>query len=98
MNLIIYCIWKFTYLVAASNFPHKFQVAQNIVSCILKWGVVHHRDRNRSNNSWYNLQGMMRWQHTSLHHKGRKQSEEWVRKRVLACEGYKHYLKPPSRN
>jgi hypothetical protein len=35
--------------------------------CLLDWGVVHHRDGVKSNNIWYNLQGMTLPQHTRLH-------------------------------
>jgi hypothetical protein len=40
--------------------------------CVLPWGVVHHRDESRTNNVWYNLQGMTRTQHLRLHKLGKK--------------------------
>ena len=39
--------------------------------CMLKWGVVHHVNEIRTDNRPENLQGMMRYQHTSLHHKAK---------------------------
>lgn len=35
--------------------------------CMLKWGVVHHIDENKENNMPWNLMGMMRSNHMSLH-------------------------------
>ena len=39
--------------------------------CMLKWGVVHHINEIRTDNRPENLQGMMRYQHSSLHHKAK---------------------------
>lgn len=39
--------------------------------CVLKWAVVHHIDHNKENNMPWNLQGMMRSDHISYHHKGK---------------------------
>ncbi len=35
--------------------------------CMLKWGVVHHKDENRKNNNIDNLQGMTRANHMTIH-------------------------------
>jgi HNH endonuclease len=55
--------------------------------CMLDWGVVHHRDRNRLNNIWYNLQGMTLSQHMHLHNKHNKLSEVFKMKISLANKG-----------
>jgi hypothetical protein len=44
--------------------------------CMLKWGVVHHKDENPLNNNIENLQGMTRSQHMKLHRKGKSLSKE----------------------
>lgn len=36
--------------------------------CMLKWGIVHHKDENKLNNSIENLEGMTRKQHNKVHH------------------------------
>lgn len=35
--------------------------------CMLKWGRVHHKDKNRQNNDISNLEGMTHSQHMKLH-------------------------------
>jgi hypothetical protein len=35
--------------------------------CMLKWGIVHHKDENTENNMPWNLQGMMWGSHTQYH-------------------------------
>ena len=40
--------------------------------CMLKWGDVHHIDENKQNNMPWNLQGMMKSKHLSIHKKGNK--------------------------
>ncbi len=37
--------------------------------CMLDWGDVHHTDGNKDNNMPWNLQGMMKAEHTKLHQK-----------------------------
>jgi hypothetical protein len=36
--------------------------------CMLKWGVVHHTDKNKRNNNIENLEGMTVSEHMFLHH------------------------------
>jgi hypothetical protein len=38
-------------------------------ACLLDWADVHHKDHNKANNVWYNLQAMMHWQHSILENK-----------------------------
>lgn len=40
--------------------------------CMLYWGDVHHIDGNKENNMIWNLQGMMKGQHSRLHMIGNK--------------------------
>jgi hypothetical protein len=40
--------------------------------CMLPWGDVHHIDGNKSNNMIWNLQGLMKREHTSIHSKGNR--------------------------
>jgi hypothetical protein len=47
--------------------------------CILPWGVVHHIEpvtETYCNNMPWNLEGMMRRNHISLHHKGKKRKKK----------------------
>lgn len=37
--------------------------------CLLKWGVVHHIDEHKENNMPWNLQGMMKKEHSKYHFK-----------------------------
>jgi hypothetical protein len=39
--------------------------------CMLDWGIIHHKDENRQNNSIDNLEGMTRGQHNTIHKKGK---------------------------
>jgi hypothetical protein len=34
---------------------------------LLRWTHIHHRDGVKTNNVWYNLKGMMNWQHARFH-------------------------------
>lgn len=40
--------------------------------CLLKWGIIHHKDGNRQNNEISNIEGIMRSNHQILHNTGRK--------------------------
>ena len=40
--------------------------------CVLKWAVVHHVDHNKENNMPWNLEGIMRSKHNTLHKKGKE--------------------------
>lgn len=43
---------------------HRMVWMETYNACLLKWADVHHKDGNKKNNVWYNLQGMMKAQHT----------------------------------
>jgi hypothetical protein len=47
-------------------FEHDIVYEESHNCCVLKWGAIHHRDGNKQNNVWYNLQGMMHGQHSRL--------------------------------
>jgi hypothetical protein len=36
--------------------------------CLLCKAVVHHRDRDKTNNVWYNLMAMLPYEHSKIHH------------------------------
>lgn len=46
--------------------------------------IVHHKNKNKKDNRFANLQLMDRGEHTKLHHKGAKRNEEIRRKNSLA--------------
>lgn len=48
---------------------HVFVYQEYYKCCMLKWGIVHHKDGNRINNEISNLMAMTRAQHTALHRK-----------------------------
>jgi HNH endonuclease len=49
---------------------HRYVWEQEHNACVLPWAVVHHKDGNKKNNIWYNLQAMLESTHMSLHNKG----------------------------
>lgn len=53
----------------------------------LTWAVIHHKDRNKLNNRYDNLELMTREEHTSLHQRGKKFSDEHRRKIREALKG-----------
>lgn len=68
---------------------HIYIMEKHIGRRLLNNEVVHHIDSNRSNNHIENLQLMTRSAHISLHHKGKKQTEESNQKNRLAHLGKK---------
>lgn len=67
---------------------------------MLKWGVVHHLDFNKTNNSIENLQGMTKWDHMKLHMKGNDHSlnkhKDVSDRRCHSCRSNKTYIANPS--
>lgn len=55
--------------------------------CMLKWGVIHHVDENKENNMVWNLRGMTRGQHMSLHGK-----KDMSSRRCFKCGSDKTYI------
>jgi hypothetical protein len=53
--------------------------------CMLRWGIVHHINENRSDNRIENLQGMSRSKHISLHHKGKSFNTWTTRRKNIAA-------------
>jgi len=52
-------------------YEHVFVMENYYQCCMLKWGVVHHINEIPTDNRPENLQGMMRFQRTTLHKKQR---------------------------
>jgi hypothetical protein len=49
--------------------------------CVLPWGVIHHRDENKTNNVWYNLKGLPnKGEHSRLHTGCRMKFDQTCRK------------------
>lgn len=48
-------------------FEHRLIWEEHHNAILLPWGIIHHKDGNRQNNIWYNLQGMTRRIHILLH-------------------------------
>lgn len=69
-------------------FEHILVFEQTNNCCLLKWGAIHHKDGNTLNNVWYNLQGMMRWQHTTLH-----KTKDMSDRRCSICGTNRTYLR-----
>lgn len=44
--------------------------------CVLKWGVIHHINKIKTDNRIENLEGMIESKHLSLHHRGMKHTEK----------------------
>jgi hypothetical protein len=73
-------------------FEHRLVYEESRDCCLLDWIHVHHKDGNRSNNVWYNLQPLTNLQHKKLEvvrnihfieskrNKGIYHSEEWKRR------------------
>lgn len=49
-------------------YEHIFIYEKYHKCCLLKWGEVHHKNRNKLDNRISNLKGMMSYQHTQIHH------------------------------
>lgn len=66
-------IWMPYYFSSKKNgyvLEHVYFYQEYHKCCMLKWGVVHHIDENKENNMPWNLQGMTRGQHITLHKTG----------------------------
>ncbi len=46
---------------------HRLVWEEHRNAILLPWAHVHHKDGNKQNNVWYNLQAMTNSQHTSFH-------------------------------
>lgn len=51
---------------------HRLVWEEHYNAMLLPWGFIHHKDGNKKNNVWYNLQGTMADDHARHHAKGRK--------------------------
>ena len=49
-------------------FEHVYNYQESHKLCMLPWGHVHHRNGNTEQNLPWNLQGLMNYQHSLLHH------------------------------
>jgi hypothetical protein len=54
---------------------HRLVYEESRNCCLLPWADCHHKDGNKLNNIWYNLQPFSIGQHTSIEHKGVRLSE-----------------------
>lgn len=60
--------------------------------CMLKWGIVHHKDENPKNNTWKNLEGMTKGQHSRHHRTGKEWSDE-VKKKIALKDNENRFKK-----
>jgi hypothetical protein len=74
---------------------HIIVFEQHHSCCLLSWANVHHKDGNKANNVWYNLEGMMRGQHLRHHHLD-KSTVDHSMTRCVECGSDKTFLKKNS--
>jgi hypothetical protein len=89
-------IWSPEYHNTLSNgyIQEHVRIFEETYDCwMLKWGIIHHKDGNPSNNVWYNLQGMTNSQHSIYHNKGKKFSEEHIRNLSRSHKGLPSFRK-----
>jgi hypothetical protein len=48
-------------------FEHIVVYEEHYKCCIPRWGVIHHKDGNKSNNHWRNLELTSNGKHTTIH-------------------------------
>jgi hypothetical protein len=46
---------------------HRLVWEEQHKACLLEWSDVHHKDHDKVNNIWYNLQAMMQGEHSRFH-------------------------------
>ena len=74
--------------------PEHVLVFTNYYKCsMLKWGIVHHKNKNPLDNSIINLQGMTRSKHVSFHNIGNKYGERDKSNRICYICNSKTTLK-----
>lgn len=73
---------------------HVYFYQEYFKCCMLPWGVVHHKDGNKENNiPYWNLQGMSRKHHQTLHNKGNKYGKkDMLDRKCFKCGSNKTWL------
>lgn len=85
---------------AVSIYDQKIHIHRLLMMYWLKrdlgrFEYVHHKNGNRFNNHKDNLELMLDFQHQSITNKGRKQSPEWIKKRITKTANAKRGKKYP---